>query len=391
MKSDLNKKSKNSSKSKINKNLEIIISSSDNKPQDNINILEKKDKNKKMSILIDNKIPETTKNSQLSLFNSKKRKLNKGGIFISNEDFEDSNKDISSDSETKEKKINYKNISKKRKGKRRKIKYKKKEIDEDYDEENELYILHNNQKNKNNSLNNLDDETDNHIDDRELKDFLNKKACQKKTLLKYKDIYKKKKNNKIIFLKEEDEEKYFEKEKNQNTIENENINNDNIITNINNNKNEESETKHFKKLKKNIDNKEMKLPLDAECIICCGIIEELANPDECNHDFCKSCLFEWSQKSSKCPMCKKNYNNIFFYDNGNKRQISINDIRKKHKKDKGENDGKDENIEKICCICKKDIDQNKLKNNKAKWYCKYCQIDIKVIKESKKKVVHFSM
>ena len=73
MKSDLNKKSKNSSKSKINKNLEIIISSSDNKPQDNINILEKKDKNKKISILIDNKIPETTKNSQLSLFNSKKR------------------------------------------------------------------------------------------------------------------------------------------------------------------------------------------------------------------------------------------------------------------------------------------------------------------------------
>ena len=418
MKTDLNKDSKILSKSKINKNLEIIIPSLDIKSQENINVLPKNDESKIFSIVINNKFPETAKNSELNLLNSKKNKLKKGGILISNKDFEDFNKDISSDSETKEKKISSKFISKKRKGKRpkrRKRKYKKKkEIDEDYEDEKELYIFKNNQKSKNDTFNDSEEESDNNIDDKELKDFLNKKACQKKTLLKYKDIYKKKKNNKIIFLKEEDEEEYFKKENNQNKIENENINinnNNNIITNIN--KKEESEIKHFKKLKKNIDNKEMKLPLDTECIICCGIIKELANPDVCNHDFCKSCLFEWSQRSGKCPICKNNYNNIFFYDNGNKKQISLNDIRKIYKKeknnDKGENDNDDESIEKICYICKKDIDQNnllkcdrceayfchyyccKLTNKINKWYCKYCQIDIKVIKESKKKVVHFFM
>ena len=394
MKSNLKKKSKKVSKSKINKDLEIIISSSDIKPLENINISPENDKNKKISIIIDKKFPETDKNNESNLLISKKRKLKKGGFFISNEDFDESNKDISSDSETKEKKI-----------RKRKRKYKKKEIDEDYKDENEI------EKSENNTSNNLEEESNDNTDDKELKEFLDKKACQKKTLLKYKDIYKKKKNNKIIFLNEEDEKNYFENENNQNKIENENINNNNIITNINNN--EESEIKHFKKLKKNIDNKEMKLPLDAECIICCGIINELANPDGCNHDFCKICLFEWSKRSGKCPMCKNNYNNIFFYDNGNKKQISLNDIRKNYKKDnkndKGENDSDDENIEKICYICKKDIDQNnllkcdrceayfchyyccKLKNKINKWYCKYCQIDLKVIKESKKKVVHFFM
>ena len=394
MKSNLKKKSKNVSKSKINKDLEIIISSSDIKPLENINISPENDKNKKISIIIDKKFPETDKNNESNLLISKKRKLKKGGFFISNEYFDESNKDISSDSETKEKKI-----------RKRKRKYKKKEIDEDYKDENEI------EKSENITSNNLEEESNDNTDDKELKEFLDKKACQKKTLLKYKDIYKKKKNNKIIFLNEEDEKNYFENENNQNKIENENINNNNIITNINNN--EESEIKHFKKLKKNIDNKEMKLPLDAECIICCGIINELANPDGCNHDFYKICLFEWSQRSGKCPMCKNNYNNIFFYDNGNKKQISLNDIRKNYKKDnkndKGENDSDDENIEKICYICKKDIDQNnllkcdrceayfchyyccKLKNKINKWYCKYCQIDLKVIKESKKKVVHFFM
>ena len=102
----------------------------------------------------------------------------------------------------------------------------------------------------------------------------------------------------------------------------------------------------------------MELPLDAECVICCGIIKELAYPDECDHNFCKNCLIEWSQRSAKCPMCKKNYNNIFFYENGIKKQLSINNIRKNDKKEKNnnnndENDDIEENIEKICSICKK--------------------------------------
>ena len=47
-------------------------------------------------------------------------------------------------------------------------------------------------------------------DEKELKDFVNKKKqFLNQNLLKYKNLYKEKKNNKIILLKEEDEENYF--------------------------------------------------------------------------------------------------------------------------------------------------------------------------------------
>ena len=154
----------------------------------------------------------------------------------------------------------------------------------------------------------------------------------------------------------------------------------------------------------------MKLPLDTECIICTCIIKELANPDGCNHDFCKSCLIEWSQRSSKCPMCKKYYNNILFYENGIKKKMSVNDIRKNnYKNDNNNNESDDEsNIDEGCYICGKNTDQcnllvcercrgnfchyyciNLKKIPEGKWYCEYCIEEMKAIRINKKKVEHF--
>ena len=355
-------------------------------------------------IEIDKSIPENDENKDL---NSMEPKIKKGR---NKEKFEDLKK-FSTNNKSNEKKL----PSASKKPKKRKRLYKrKKEIDEDYQEDS-LYIFKNSKTAKKNRNYEDEEESDDNFDDKELKDFLDKKACQKKALLKYKDLYTKKKNNKIIFLKEEDEDIYFNNLKNHylNGTDNKNNAKENKRKRKNEtkskNKNIEIEIKPFKRLRKNKDNKEMELPLDAECIICCGIITELANPDGCNHDFCKSCLIEWSQRSEKCPMCKANYNNIYFYDNGIKKQLSINEIRKEYKKENNNEDSIDEeNIEKICYICKKGEDQNNLlkcdrcktyfchyyccnlkKIPPGKWYCKYCQQEIKEIRENKRRVEHF--
>ena len=123
----------------------------------------------------------------------------------------------------------------------------------------------------------------------------------------------------------------------------------------------------------------MKLPLDTECIICTCIIKELANPDGCNHDFCKSCLIEWSQRSSKCPMCK----NIFVYEKGIKKQIPLSEIKNKNDKDDNEdnNESEDEsNIDEGCYICGKkktsvlntDTVEFLIDKNKNKIICEKC-------------------
>ena len=108
-------------------------------------------------------------------------------------------------------------------------------------------------------------------------------------------------------------------------------------------------------------------------------------------------------------MCKANYTNIYFYDNVIKKQLSVNEIRKEYKKENNNEDNiEQENIEKICNICKKSEDQNNLltcnrckayfchlyccnlkKMPPGKWHCKYCQQEIKEIRENKRKVEHF--
>ena len=341
--------------------------------------------------------------------NTKKKKFKKRGLDLLNEELEELIQKVTNESkeELKQSKSSKKLIKRKRKLRNNKDSdesYVDEDSFDEYKDKDSIYLF----KNYHNKKNDLEESEDNTSDDEEIKNFMNRKTCQAKALSKYKDLYKKKKNNRIIFLKEEDEENYYKN--NENLLDNE-------IWGIKKNKKKENNSndntqiqnrKHLKKLKKDIDNKEMGLPLDAECIICCSEIRELANPDGCNHDFCRNCLIEWSQRSTKCPMCKTIYNNIFIYENGIKKQISLNEIRKKYKKENDNNESEgEENIEKICYICKKDEDESnllmcerckiscchyyciKLKKKPQRWHCRYCQEEIKEIRENKKKIVHF--
>ena len=174
------------------------------------------------------------------------------------------------------------------------------------------------------------------------------------------------------------------------------------INSSNNNKN------NFNKLIKNTENKEMQLSLDAECIICCNNILELANPDGCNHDFCKDCLFEWTKQSSICPLCKKKYSKIYIYDKGIKKPLSVEKIRKKLKEEEEKKKEKSmEDNDDVCYMCGSLRDPENLlicdrcqrnychfyccglsKIPEGNWYCSPCIERMKEIKNRKKQVEH---
>ena len=394
--------------SKFNEDINKLISLEKKKSEENHNTLnnifnEEEELNNNIPADIDKKIFEMVEKRDFELANSKKNKFKKKGLDLLNEQLEDLIKKTMNESKLDTK--NSDSISKRSKEKRKKLI--KHRISDD--EENNISHENNNnsitlimgtdKSNYNYNYTNIDDDSSNYGDENELMEFLNKKTCSKKNLKKYKEKYEKMKKNKnkiIIFDSDDDSEKIKE---------NKNIKN----IELNNNKNEK---KHLKRLKKNTDNKEMKLPLDTECIICTCIIKELANPDGCNHDFCKSCLIEWSQRSSKCPMCKKLYNNIIFYENGIKKQMSLNEIRKDYYKNilnENNNESDNEsNIDEGCYICGKNTDQCNLlvcercKGNfchyycinlnkipEGKWYCEYCIEEMKEIRMNKKKVEQF--
>ena len=398
----------NLSLSKFNEDINKLISLEKKKSEENHNTLknifnEEEELNNNIPADIDKKIFEMVEKRDFELANSKKNKFKKKGLDLLNEQLEDLIKKTMNESKLDTK--NSDSISKRSKEKRKKLI--KHRISDD--EENNISHENNNnsitlimgtdKNNYNYNYTNIDDDSSNYGDENELMEFLNKKTCSKKNLKKYKEKYEKMKKNKnkiIIFDSDDDSEKIKE---------NKNIKN----IELNNNKNEK---KHLKRLKKNTDNKEMKLPLDTECIICTCIIKELANPDGCNHDFCKSCLIEWSQRSSKCPMCKKLYNNIIFYENGIKKQMSLNEIRKDYYKNilnENNNESDNEsNIDEGCYICGKNTDQCNLlvcgrcKGNfchyycinlnkipEGKWYCEYCIEEMKEIRMNKKKVEQF--
>ena len=399
----------NTSFSQKKEDIDKSISSDKKKPEENhtsINNIfgEEEELNNIIPPDIDKKILEMAEKRDFELANSKKNKFKKKGLDLLNEQLEDLIKKTMNESKTESK--NTDSLSKLSKhGKKKLIKQKK---DDDDDEEyeisqennnnNSITLVMNSDNSNNNNYINIKDDSSSIGDENELMEFLNKKTCSKKNLKKYKDKYEKKKKNRnkiIIFDSDEDSEEIKEN-KDKKNIELNNINN---------------EKKNFKRLKKNTDNKEMKLPLDTECIICTCIIKELANPDGCNHDFCKSCLIEWSQRSSKCPMCKKYYNNILFYENGIKKKMSVNDIRKNYyKNDNNDNNESDDesNIDEGCYICGKNTDQCNLlvcdrcrgnfchyycihlkKIPEGKWYCEYCIEEMKAIRINKKKVEHF--
>ena len=389
--------------SKLNENVKIIISSDNKSPKENKNILNKiiedDDTNIKVSIEIDKPILEMPENI---IPTTKKKKLRKKNIDLINEEIEEIiKKNLATTSRRTETKNSEVKIGKKRK----RLCKRKKDYDEDYtvssdeDENKKDVNIYMSIHEKDN-----DDSTLKYEDDKELIEFMNQKRCNKQKLSIYKEIYDKKMKNKNKIEISFGDDSY---NLNFNLINKENERNNNTYEK---HVKEIKIHKHLKKLKKNTDNKEMELPLDTECIICCCIINELANPDGCNHNFCKSCLIEWSQRSGKCPMCKKIYNNIYIYEDGLKKQISLNEIKNKFKKEKKNNENVEniENIEKICYICGKTNDQNNIlacdrcKNNfshyycihlnkkpDGKWFCKYCQEELKVIRESKKKIGRF--
>ena len=401
-----------SNSSKMNDNQNSSIQK--NEPN-NLNIVIEIDKNQKLPEVIKKPNIENHPEDAEALNSEKKnKKFKRRGLDLLNEELEELIQKVTNESkeEAKQNKPSRRLIKRKRKSKAYKDSDESYVEEDSFDEYKEkdkdsIYLFRNYHNKKNENDYDIEESEDNTSDDEEIKNFLIRKTCQAKTLSRYKDLYKKKKNNRIIFLKEEDEENYFKN--NENLINNESgeIEKSKKNENIADDDTEIKNRKHLKKLKKDIDNKEMGLPLDAECIICCSEIRELANPDGCNHDFCRSCLIEWSQRSAKCPICKTLYNNIFVYENGIKKQISLNEIRRNYKKENNSNESEEENIEKICYICKKNEDESnliicerckacfchyyciKLKKKPQKWYCRYCRKEIKEIRENKKKIIHF--
>ena len=407
MKSDINQRSRSNSLSKLNEEVDKLISSEKKNSDENQNFLKKilgedEDFNyNKIPNDFDKKILEMAEMRDFNLANSKKNKTEKKGLDLLNEQLEELiRKNIN---ESKIETIGTDSISKNshhKKNKKKLVKYRN-DYDEDYDASFENYnnsiTLFNNSDSNNNyeKYSNLNyDSSFSYGDEKELMEFINRKTCRKNNFEKYKEEYLKKnkyKNkNQIINLDSDDDNSEDIKENQE----------------LNNNK---KEKKHLKRLKKNTDNKEMKLALDAECIICTCIIKELANPDGCNHDFCKSCLIEWSQRSSKCPMCKTLYNNIFYYDNGIKKKISVTEIKNKYRKHSNGSENNDEsddeiNIDENCYVCGKNTDPSKLlvcdrcrekcchyycinlnKIPEGKWYCRYCIDEIKEIRMNRKR------
>ena len=411
MKCDNKQRSRSNSLSKLNEEVDQLISSEKKNSEENQNFLKKilgedEDFNyNKIPNDIDKKILEMAEIRDFNLANSKKNKTKKMGLDLLNEQLEELiKKNIN---ESKIETIGTDSISKNSHNKKIKKKLAKNKID--FDEDYDAFFENNNNSitffNNSDSINNYEkysnlnyDSSFSYGDEKELMEFINRKTCRKNNFEKYKEEYLKKnkyKNkNQIINLDSDDDNSEDIKENQE----------------LNNNK---KEKKHLKRLRKNTDNKEMKLALDAECIICTCIIKELANPDGCNHDFCKSCLIEWSQRSSKCPMCKTLYNNIFYYDNGIKKQISVTEIKSKYRKHLNGSENNEEsddeiNIDEGCYICNKNTDPSKLlvcdrckekcchyycinlnKIPEGKWYCSYCTEEIKEIRMNRKRAGHY--
>ena len=204
--------------------------------------------------------------------------------------------------------------------------------------------------------------------------------------------------------------------------EKENILNDFKINDKNDNKNDnnnsmenffdefDSEIKEHKirKLKKNKDNKELKLSLDVECAICMNRINELANPNGCDHDFCKSCLLIWAEKSTQCPICKKYFSKIYTYYKGKKREIIFH--KKKYSpyiSDNNLNISLNSFDDIPCYVCNRFTDPKnmlicdkcdqkychyycdglkKLPKKNEKWFCVDCKFDMKEEKKKMKEI-----
>ena len=109
-----------------------------------------------------------------------------------------------------------------------------------------------------------------------------------------------------------------------------------------------------KRLKKSINNKSLNLPLNCLCPICYEGINNLANLNKCNHNFCKDCIMIWSKKTNLCPMCKCEFNKILYYEKGKQKEYRVKKRKLKDEDYFDENDfieyGNNESDN--CQICK---------------------------------------
>ena len=52
------------------------------------------------------------------------------------------------------------------------------------------------------------------------------------------------------------------------------------------------------------------LPKEVRCPICLGRTSKASKPDCCFHTFCNFCLKKWHKSSSKCPICRRYFQEI---------------------------------------------------------------------------------
>jgi hypothetical protein len=78
-----------------------------------------------------------------------------------------------------------------------------------------------------------------------------------------------------------------------------------------------------KRLKKATDNKELQIELNTTCAICLDTINQLANLDNCTHDFCRPCIVQWSKNTNLCPLCKKEFKKIIYYEKNKKKELKV--------------------------------------------------------------------
>lgn len=53
------------------------------------------------------------------------------------------------------------------------------------------------------------------------------------------------------------------------------------------------------------------IPVDP-CVICLDDIKKVSTTNVCNHHFCFACIQRWSKLNSTCPLCKRQYAEIFY-------------------------------------------------------------------------------
>jgi hypothetical protein len=112
------------------------------------------------------------------------------------------------------------------------------------------------------------------------------------------------------------------------------------------------------------------------CMIC---IDNLTLPSQvtgCGHFFCKDCIDKWTAVSNSCPLCKKDYKKIIYYNQNKTKIIKQRNVKKKHFKVEEENeDSYIENTLEYCMKCKGTSDVyvmlvcDKCKFNVCHTYC----------------------